>query len=324
MFQSPRKSKRSGIDNGESESLYFGAGRAVNRAELTKVKVSSFALHPKYGAPSTGSALKKFSVRGVGRVMVDNTAFRKGQFVRFASAQVVGPEAELSSACLEALSRSEFNGFSLTELSYILTTPLLAFQLLMQLRKLQFDSWIIQNAPLSPLGRQVLRFSKTMGLRSVTLAWGAEQKAEVLDLGGDIVVDCARVTFEERLRELCWLKRPELCILDSQCESSIQLERLLRPSDCFVVLPRELNSQLIDFAATLPLHNQRLIATKLDMGVDVAAIKTPIDFFRLNPRLVRKTIDFKKMHITRLERFSLERVVNCSRDSNNQCLVVEF
>ena len=63
-----------------------------------------------------------------------------------------------------------------------------AFLLLTQQVSLKPGSWIIQNAPLSNVGRTVIRFAKAMGIRTINLVRRSSDVQAVIDLGGDQVV----------------------------------------------------------------------------------------------------------------------------------------
>jgi mitochondrial enoyl-[acyl-carrier protein] reductase / trans-2-enoyl-CoA reductase len=51
------------------------------------------------------------------------------------------------------------------------------------------DSWVIQNAPLSSVGRSALQLAKQMKVRTINIVRSAEAIPEVLSLGGDIVLE---------------------------------------------------------------------------------------------------------------------------------------
>ncbi len=66
--------------------------------------------------------------------------------------------------------------------------PATAYMLLTQYQKLKKGSWVIQNAPLSNVGRLVIQFANLLGYRTVNLVRRASAIEEVLAIGGQVAV----------------------------------------------------------------------------------------------------------------------------------------
>lgn len=60
-----------------------------------------------------------------------------------------------------------------------------AYLLLTTFAKLKKGSWVIQNAPLSNVGRTVIQFAKALGFKTLNLVRREEALQEVLEFGGD-------------------------------------------------------------------------------------------------------------------------------------------
>ena len=66
--------------------------------------------------------------------------------------------------------------------------PATALMLLTRFVELKPGSWIVQNAPLSNVGRLVIRFAKAFGLKTVNLVRRETAIETVKQLGGDVVL----------------------------------------------------------------------------------------------------------------------------------------
>lgn len=66
--------------------------------------------------------------------------------------------------------------------------PATALMLLTKFVDLKPGSWVVQNAPLSNVGRLVIRFAKAFGLRTINLLRREEAKDLVKQLGGDVAL----------------------------------------------------------------------------------------------------------------------------------------
>ena len=64
-----------------------------------------------------------------------------------------------------------------------------AYLLLTHYSKLKKGNWIVQNAPLSNVGRMIIQFAKGLGIRTVNLVRRESAISEVLEIGGDIAVE---------------------------------------------------------------------------------------------------------------------------------------
>ena len=77
-----------------------------------------------------------------------------------------------------------------------------AFLLLTEFAKLKQGSWVLQNAPLSNVGRTVIQFAKQLGFRTINIVRRAEAIQEVLRFGGDVAVLGGQVdNLSERIQE---------------------------------------------------------------------------------------------------------------------------
>ncbi|MFO0940907.1 MAG: zinc-dependent alcohol dehydrogenase family protein [Pirellulales bacterium] len=85
--------------------------------------------------------------------------------------------------------------------SMLKVSAMTAYHMLTQFEQLKAGQFVIQNAPLSIVGRYTLQIAKILGLKTINLVRRAEQIAEVERLGGDIVlVEDAEVANEVRQR----------------------------------------------------------------------------------------------------------------------------
>ena len=64
-----------------------------------------------------------------------------------------------------------------------------AYLLLTNFAKLKKNNWIIQNAPLSNVGRMVIQLAKGLGIKTVNLVRRESAINEVLELGGDVAFE---------------------------------------------------------------------------------------------------------------------------------------
>lgn len=77
----------------------------------------------------------------------------------------------------------------LEQAALLKVNPATAYLLLNQFVELQSGDWIIQNAPLSSVGSCVIQLARARGIRTINVVRRAEQIPQVLELGGDIVVE---------------------------------------------------------------------------------------------------------------------------------------
>ena len=66
--------------------------------------------------------------------------------------------------------------------------PATASMLLSEFVKLTKGSWVIQNAPLSNVGRLVIKFAKSRGFKTINVVRRESEIARVVELGGDIAI----------------------------------------------------------------------------------------------------------------------------------------
>lgn len=72
--------------------------------------------------------------------------------------------------------------------------PLTAWKLVTANDQLQAGEYLVQNAPLSNVGRFVIQIAKLLGLKTINLVRSEEQKDTVLKLGGDhVYLDVAEI-----------------------------------------------------------------------------------------------------------------------------------
>lgn len=67
--------------------------------------------------------------------------------------------------------------------------PATAYLMLNQFAKVAEDEWIIQNAPLSGVGRCVMQLARNAKIRTLNIVRRPEAKPEVLALGGDAAIE---------------------------------------------------------------------------------------------------------------------------------------
>ena len=72
-----------------------------------------------------------------------------------------------------------------------------AFLLLNDYVKLKPGAWIIQNAPMSNVGRLVIQMARSLKLKTVNLVRRPEAVDEVLEFGGDIAVEVSDETAQQ-------------------------------------------------------------------------------------------------------------------------------
>lgn len=75
------------------------------------------------------------------------------------------------------------------QLAMLKVNPTTAFMLLNHFVQMEVSDWIIQNAPLSSVGGCVIQLAKAKGIRTVNIVRRAETIPQVLELGGDIVIE---------------------------------------------------------------------------------------------------------------------------------------
>lgn len=75
------------------------------------------------------------------------------------------------------------------QMAMLKVSPATAYMLLNDYQQLMEGDWIVQNAPLSSVGQCVIQIAKMMGVRTVNVVRRPEATAEVLALGGSIVVE---------------------------------------------------------------------------------------------------------------------------------------
>ena len=75
-----------------------------------------------------------------------------------------------------------------------------AYLLLTNFTKLKKNSWVIQNAPLSNVGRMVIQLAKGLGIRTVNLVRRESAISEVLELGGDLAFE-TNEEFSQKVRQ---------------------------------------------------------------------------------------------------------------------------
>ena len=106
------------------------------------------------------------------------------------------------------------------QLAMLKVNPTTAHILLSSFVQLEVSDWIIQNAPLSSVGSCVLQLAKARGFRTINVVRRAETIPQVLEMGGDIVLEdgpdlAARV--EKAIR-----KEPVRMALDAVAGPGIQ------------------------------------------------------------------------------------------------------
>ncbi len=85
--------------------------------------------------------------------------------------------------------------------SMLKVSAMTAYQMLTQFDQLKPGHFVVQNAPLSVVGRYTIQIAKILGVRTVNLVRRSEQIAQVERLGGDIVLlDQANVSSEVKER----------------------------------------------------------------------------------------------------------------------------
>ena len=76
----------------------------------------------------------------------------------------------------------------LKQMAMLKVNPTTAQLLLTQFTTLSANDWVLQNAPLSSVGRCVIQIAKASGYRTINIVRRAETAAEVLALGGSHVI----------------------------------------------------------------------------------------------------------------------------------------
>ncbi len=74
------------------------------------------------------------------------------------------------------------------QLAMLKVSGLTAYQILSQIELLKSGQYVIQNAPLSAVGRYVIQIAKELNLRTINLVRRPEQMEQVTKLGGDLVL----------------------------------------------------------------------------------------------------------------------------------------
>nr|MBX2885932.1 zinc-binding dehydrogenase [Granulosicoccus sp.] len=59
----------------------------------------------------------------------------------------------------------------------------------LRLRRMSKNDWVIQNAPLSSVGRTIIQLAKSLNLRTINIVRRPDAVQEVMELGGDIALE---------------------------------------------------------------------------------------------------------------------------------------
>lgn len=81
------------------------------------------------------------------------------------------------------------DSISIEQAALLKVNPATAYLLLNHFVELQSGDWIIQNAPLSSVGSCVIQLARARGIRTINVVRRADQIPQVLELGGDIVIE---------------------------------------------------------------------------------------------------------------------------------------
>ncbi len=74
------------------------------------------------------------------------------------------------------------------QLSMLKVNPATAWLMINSVAKLQPGDWVLQNAPLSGVGRCVIQIAKSMGVKTLNIIRRPEAQVDIAELGGDAVV----------------------------------------------------------------------------------------------------------------------------------------
>jgi mitochondrial enoyl-[acyl-carrier protein] reductase / trans-2-enoyl-CoA reductase len=113
----------------------------------------------------------------------------------------------------------------IAQLSLLKVNPATAYMLLNHFVKLEPGDWVVQSAPLSGVGQSILQLAKAQGIKTINVIHRPELKDQVLELGGDVVIEDS-ADLGERVRAATGLNSIRLA-LDAVAGPGIQ-----RLADC--------------------------------------------------------------------------------------------
>ena len=122
------------------------------------------------------------------------------------------------------------------QLAMLAINPPTAALLLSEYVNLKSGDWVVQNAANSGVGRWVIAFAKTRGLKTVNIVRRPELVAELEAIGGDVVVDSPDVS--ERIKAAV-----------SQAELRLALDGVSGPATGVLAATLSPRGTLVSFAA---------------------------------------------------------------------------
>ena len=142
-------------------------------------------------------------------------------------------------------------------LAELLGAPRIAASIVLQSRQLCIDDWLLQTEPLTSVGRHIQKLATAMRLRTINIVQSEDQKVDVLERKGDVVISFQRSNFLEEAKKYVEILGPKLAVFGTTGSPSSELRSIL-PAYCHVVSPVPISK--LGLWWKRPIYNSSLIS----------------------------------------------------------------
>lgn len=237
-----------------------GANDVAIRITLAPVHVSDLhAMRGRFGRQPALPAVP--GLEGVGEidaVGVDVTGFQRGD--RVVLLDVPGTWSDYVLAPAQRVVKVPAN-LADEDAAQAFVNPLTALAMIRGVHRLHSGAWLIQTAAGSTIGRLVLQLAETDGFHTINLVRRADQVAQIVALGGDIVICTTDDDWQAQLTAALATSGGAMCAIDCVAgEVGAAVARALAPGGRMLVYGALSSHRQTTVAAfAMPLFTPKLI-----------------------------------------------------------------